>query len=590
MTVVASPSAARAPSPGRRPLAVEEVLAEQQTLAPDLASNARTPPVAHDDETAVDIFARHHDSLDPAEPLQARHYSALLPASPPKAGEQYAFEVDLDACSGCKACVAACHSLNGLADDEAWRDVGLLISPPDGPSTTNGATLPVLQHVTTACHHCLDPGCLRGCPVNAYEKDPATGIVRHLDDQCFGCQYCTLMCPYEVPKYHAGHGIVRKCDMCSGRLAAGEAPACVQACPHEAIRIRTVSVDGVRVAAARAAVCKDDPGVTPTFAIPHAPPVQQTVPTTIYRSERVDVRPLEPVDLRTPQPAHAHGPLTVMLALSQLGVGAMVAAAVLSLLSAEAGVVGGTLLAGFLVLNAGLAAATLHLGRPHLAFRAVLGWRHSWLSREAIAFGGLMPLAGLSLLACFGPQLGEWLPAAAELIEPFGRWQTPLLAATAIVGLAAVMTSVMIYVAARKPLWSLPTTTARFLLTTALGGAATTLAVAALVGGPLAGPLVAVLIATAGKLLLDAAAVVGVGRDTSDPRVRSARLIGGPLRPFLLGRLALAGAGVFAAIASLAVPLLAIPAAIALAGGEIVERWLFFTAVTGPRMPGGLPA
>ena len=38
------------------------------------------------------------------------------------------------------------------------------------------------------------------CPVNAYEKDPTTGIVKHLDDQCFGCQYCPMACPYDVPK------------------------------------------------------------------------------------------------------------------------------------------------------------------------------------------------------------------------------------------------------------------------------------------------------------------------------------------------------------------------------------------------------
>ena len=100
--------------------------------------------------------------------------------------------------------------------------------------------LPVLQHVTSACHHCLDPACLNACPVDAYEKDPVTGIVKHLDDQCFGCQYCTLACPYDAPKFHAGKGIVRKCDMCSDRLKVGEAPACVQACPHEAITIRVV--------------------------------------------------------------------------------------------------------------------------------------------------------------------------------------------------------------------------------------------------------------------------------------------------------------------------------------------------------------
>ena len=82
----------------------------------------------------------------------------------------------------------------------------------------------MLQNVTSACHHCLDPACLSACPVDAYEKDPVTGIVKHLDDQCFGCRYCTLACPYDAPKFHAGKGIVRKCDMCADRLAHGERP------------------------------------------------------------------------------------------------------------------------------------------------------------------------------------------------------------------------------------------------------------------------------------------------------------------------------------------------------------------------------
>ncbi|HLP09723.1 MAG TPA: DmsC/YnfH family molybdoenzyme membrane anchor subunit [Opitutaceae bacterium] len=164
--------------------------------------------------------------------LQDSFHRDLLPFTAPGPGEQYAFEVDLDACSGCKACVAACHSLNGLDDTESWRDVGLLIS-------TSGA--PWQQTVTTACHHCAEPGCLEGCPVAAYEKDPLTGIVRHLDDQCIGCSYCILKCPYDVPKFNARLGIVRKCDMCHQRLAVGEAPACAQACPTQAIRIVTAS-------------------------------------------------------------------------------------------------------------------------------------------------------------------------------------------------------------------------------------------------------------------------------------------------------------------------------------------------------------
>src|SRR2546423_7326169 len=182
------------------------------------------------DLPAVAKFA--HREIHGSVPDQARYYRDLVPLAAPRDGQQYAFEVDLDACSGCKACVTACHRLNGLEEGEAWRSVGLL----HGGATES----PILQHVTTACHHCLEPACLHGCPVQAYEKDPITGIVRHLDDQCIGCQYCMLTCPYDVPKYSHRLGIVRKCDMCHGRLAAGEAPACVQACPNQAIRISLV--------------------------------------------------------------------------------------------------------------------------------------------------------------------------------------------------------------------------------------------------------------------------------------------------------------------------------------------------------------
>src|SRR5687768_9357150 len=202
------------------------------------------------DLTAVERFSQHHDA--DATPLQARYYRDLIPLNVPEPGQQYAFAVDLDACTGCKACVAACHSLNGLDDGESWRSVTLL--------TGTAGAAPFQQTVTSACHHCVDPACLKGCPVDAYEKDPITGIVSHLDDQCIGCSYCTLTCPYEVPVYNKSRGIVRKCDMCHGRLAAGEAPACVQACPNGAITVELVEVASVTV--------------------------ELTAPTTTYRSAR----------------------------------------------------------------------------------------------------------------------------------------------------------------------------------------------------------------------------------------------------------------------------------------------------------------
>src|SRR5262245_16760027 len=96
------------------------------------------------DLTAVERFAQFH--AEALSPLQGRYYAALVPVRPPSPHEQFAFEVDLDRCSGCKACVAACHNLNGLDEGESWRDVGLLIG--------GEVERPLLQHVTSACHHC----------------------------------------------------------------------------------------------------------------------------------------------------------------------------------------------------------------------------------------------------------------------------------------------------------------------------------------------------------------------------------------------------------------------------------------------------
>ena len=81
-----------------KPTLVDQLLGEQQTL------------------TAVERFSQLHDKHE--VDLQKKHYTSLLPATPPGEGQQYAFEVDLDKCSGCKACVTACHSLNGLDEGE----------------------------------------------------------------------------------------------------------------------------------------------------------------------------------------------------------------------------------------------------------------------------------------------------------------------------------------------------------------------------------------------------------------------------------------------------------------------------------------
>ena len=203
---------------------------------------------------------------------------------------------------------------SSLDDTETWRDVGLLVS--------DDRHHPFSQTVTTACHHCVDPACLNGCPVLAYEKDPVTGIVRHLDDQCIGCSYCVLKCPYDAPKFNARLGIVRKCDLCHSRLAEGEAPACAQACPTHAIRIVTVSTHS---GAQRSALNSQ---LTAAF-LPAAPDPAYTQPTTRYISKHRLPPNLVAADHAALRPQPPHWPLVFMLTLLPLAVGAQTIALLL---------------------------------------------------------------------------------------------------------------------------------------------------------------------------------------------------------------------------------------------------------------------
>lgn len=519
--------------------------------------------------TAVEAFSAVHEAVARSDelPAQSRYYSKLLPATPPGPGQQYAFDVDLDRCSGCKACVTACHSLNGLDEHETWRDVGMLVGGDDRN--------PLIQHVTTACHHCVDPGCLAGCPVDAYEKDPVTGIVRHLDDQCFGCQYCTLTCPYDVPKYHPAKGIVRKCDLCSQRLADDEAPACVQACPHEAIAVQLVDVASVADEAS---------------LVPDAPNSGITRPTTTYRTQREGLLVTRPVDLETPRPQHAHLPLVVMLVLTQFAAGAFFAGMLLEAVTSSPPEVflrwNATVAAA--ALQVALAASTLHLGRPLLAFRGMLGWRHSWLSREILAFG---VFAGVAVPYA----VSHWidLPLVDDSTRTALGW---LVVGAAFVG---VYCSVMIYVFTKREFWSFGRTSTRFLLTSLVAGTAAAWAVAAACGvsNPVANGLALALCGLSlAKLAFDAA----IFRHLSNPpptataSSRSARLMAGPLVGITTARFVAGAVGglilpfVAWSVSSGIPPFLPAVAAALVVFGEGCERYLFFAAAAPPRMPGSL--
>jgi len=560
------------------PSLVDELLADQQRL------------------TAVERFSRAHDAH--AAPTQAQRYRDLIPLTAPALGEQYAFEVELDKCSGCKACVAACHSLNGLDDNETWREVGLLITPPKrrgwegrlavnhrGGSSIGSSTdiPPSMQHVTTACHHCVDPGCLNGCPVLAYEKDSVTGIVRHLDDQCIGCQYCVLKCPYDVPKYNERLGIVRKCDMCSNRLAVGEAPACVQACPNEAIRITKVNTSSVTIEFRERGA---------NF-LNGAPAGDYTLPTTRYISETAsgrsagelsdeniatrsrDAVPQIAADATVLQPQPAHWPLVMMLVLSQASVGVAVVAA-----RQSAGTRPLWLLSLALAL-AGLGASVFHLGRPLGAWRAFLNLRRSWMSREIVVFGMFPPL----VMAVIALSIGGPASRTADAVR--GGME----AGAAIIGLLGVVCSAMIYHDTHRALWHWRRSLPLFIGTTLALGAA---------GGAIFKPSPVLFAVTAGvviiKLLVEILALRHVTDSSLTPMKKTVLLVTGKFQPAAFGHLfclALGGLGLplLLAMDTFSSPTLGAMLAFAvLLTGELLERFLFFTTVVAPKMPGGVPS
>jgi DMSO reductase anchor subunit len=251
-----------------------------------------------------------------------------------------------------------------------------------------------------------------------------------------------------------------------------------------------------------------------------------------------------------------------------------------------------------------LAASTAHLGRPQYAFRALLGLKHSWMSREILAFGLFAGMACVYAGAAVLPA-NDWLPTDT-LFQSHG------ITVVAVGGIA-VFTSVMIYATLGREYWTFSRTAVRFLLTTALLGTATVwLSVVILVlarpsaeterlfalASELCCPAMA-LIASA-KLIWEAAIMRYLLFPPMSQLKRSALLMTGPLANLTMARVAcgmLGGIVIPVILMSqfaygegdldrVTIAVLTALLFLACLAGELWERYLFFAAVAAPRMPG----
>lgn len=144
-----------------------------------------------------------------------------------QSGGRLALMIDLERCTGCKSCEAACKQEHRLGPAEYRNKV----------VWTSGAEEAGLAFLTLTCQHCERPACVRACPVNpkAIEKDAVTGVVSVVESRCTGCGECVIACPYSAMGYDSNEHHAVKCDLCADRRAQGQTTACVSVCPAKAI-------------------------------------------------------------------------------------------------------------------------------------------------------------------------------------------------------------------------------------------------------------------------------------------------------------------------------------------------------------------
>ncbi len=309
---------------------------------------------------------------------------------------QPAFIFDPNLCTGCSACVIACQIENQFP----FLDRGIEIRPPSwrtihSHNPHHDPEFPSF-HLSIACNHCLEPACLKSCPASAYSKDQITGAVLIDPQKCIGCQYCSWACPYDAPKYNTQTGVMEKCTFCASRLKSHSEPACVTACPTNALTIGSLNAIPQGLVSQMNGFPRSD--LQPAVRFYPLRNLTSNLPSRIITtSSKISLSHEWPLWLMT----------TIMPLLFAIFCG------IPSIWLTHQPFIDLTFFSlGFLAIGI----STLHLGKPTRAWRAVINIRTSWLSREIILFTLFLAMLGFFFVL---PRLSLWnfLYTAPGLIQ-----------------------------------------------------------------------------------------------------------------------------------------------------------------------------
>jgi len=281
--------------------------------------------------------------------------------------------------------------------------------------------------------------------VRAYTKYAEYGAVLQDPDICFGCGYCTWVCPYNAPQLDPVKGQVSKCNMCVDRLEVGLKPACVSACLGNALDFGVVE----NIPENRSQAKTEIPGF-PRTDITHPNIRFQQTRTPQRDMNRVDQNPVkyhreESSESFKPVLDVKHGSIREWNWAKLLGshenahiaftlCAQTVMAAFLILLTAywfepvseflASSAMLPALLIMFVVMSFGLFKLNMHLGKPHRFYRGFYNLRHSPVSREIAGvsafYTGLMGYGISALLVTFDTGYTSYMQMAQILFAIIG--------------------------------------------------------------------------------------------------------------------------------------------------------------------------